>query len=243
MSSFIEEINFKVVPHHIAIIPDGNVRWAKSKNISSEQGHRKGVEVLENILDYCQNINIKIASIYAFSSENWKRPILERQILFNLIEEFFEKKIPKIIKKKARIKIIGNISAFNKKIKSLILDAQEVSKNNNDFLIQIALNYGGRQEILNACKMIANHLAEKNQSFDEIDDRIFNEYLYTNNIPDPDLLIRTGDTYRISNFLLYQIAYTEFYFFKKLWPDINLNDIKKAIKDFSERQRNFGGRS
>lgn len=232
----------KCLPQHIAIIPDGNGRWSRQKKVTTDKGHRKGIQVIEAILDYCQEIGIPYASIYAFSSENWKRPEAEKIFLFRLIKEFFTKKIPKIIKKNARIKIIGDITKFDTSIQKLLRKSEEKSKHNDAFLIQIALSYGGRNEIIRACKKIITDVR------DGFDPNLLNEesikpYLDTGLTPDPDFLIRTGGVYRTSNFLLYQMSYTEYYFSNTLWPDFTVEEFKKCLIEFSERERRYGGRN
>ena len=231
-----------IFPKHIAIIPDGNGRWSKKRKFNIGQGHRQGVAVIENILDHCREIGIPYVSIYAFSSENWSRPEAEKKFLFNLIEEFFTKKIPKIIEKEARIKIIGDVDRFSENIKRVLSQAELASEHNNKFLIQIALSYGGRDELVRGFKRMLK--AAKNNEFDP--DTLTEEnlkcYLDTGSIPDPDFLIRTGGVFRTSNFLLYQMSYTEYYFSDILWPDFTVDEFKKALRAFSERERRYGGR-
>ena len=232
----------KHLPKHIAIIPDGNGRWSKQRKLSTDKGHRQGVRVIEAILDYCQEIGIPYASIYAFSSENWKRPEMEKKFLFRLIKEFFTKKIPKIIKKNARIKIIGDVDQFDLAIQRLLHQSEQKSKHNDAFFIQIALSYGGRNEIVRACKKI---IADVKNGFDPdlLNEEKIKTYLDTGFTPDPDFLIRTGGVYRTSNFLLYQMSYTEYYFSNTLWPDFTVEEFKQALKEFSERDRRYGGRN
>ena len=231
------------LPQHIAIIPDGNGRWSKKRRFNIGKGHRQGVEVIENILDYCQQIGIPYASIYAFSSENWKRPESEKKFLFELIEEFFTTKIPKIIQKNARIKIIGDVTKFNKHIQSVLQKSEEQSKSNSQFVIQIALNYGGRDELVRCFKKLSAAIKSNNICLDAIDEQTLKPYLDTGTAPDPDLLIRTGGVFRTSNFLLYQMSYTEFFFSNTLWPDFTIEEFRQALEAFSERERRYGGRN
>ena len=234
--------NNDVLPRHIAIIPDGNGRWSKKNKFSISQGHRQGVHIIEEILDYCQKIGISYVSIYAFSSENWSRPEPEKIFLFKLIEEFFVKKIPEIIEKKARIKIIGDVSKFDENIRELLRAAEEKSKYNDKFLIQIALSYGGRDELLRSFKKMFKAVKNNQLDPDSLTEENIKFYLDTGSTPDPDFLIRTGGVFRTSNFLLYQLSYTEYYFSDTLWPDFTIDEFKEALKAFSERERRYGGR-
>ena len=231
------------VPRHIAIIPDGNARWSRNNALTIGQGHSRGVEVIEEILDYCQEIGVLSTTVYAFSTENWDRPQKEKIILFDLIEDFFTLKIPKIIEKKARIKIVGKIKRFPERVQKVLIQSEEKSSKNNDFLIQIALDYGGRDEIIRAAKKFATDVREGKADLDKLSEDGFSNYLDTHLSDDPDLLIRTGDTFRISNFLLYQMSYTEFYFTHTLWPDFSIQELKKAINEYIQRDRRYGRRS
>ena len=230
------------LPQHIAFIPDGNIRWAKKNKVSSAEGHRRGVEALEKVLDYCSELGVKIVSVYAFSSENWKRPAHEKKALFHLIEEFFTTRIDKIIKKNSRIKIIGDISKFSQKIQVILKESEKQSMKNNKFLIQIALNYGGRDEIIRAFKKMHLDINDKKLDLKKINEKVLSSYLDTGKTPDPDLLIRTGNCYRISNYLLYQLSYSEFYFCDTLWPDFKESHIDLALASFYRRERRYGAR-
>ncbi|HMA99411.1 MAG TPA: isoprenyl transferase [Spirochaetota bacterium] len=230
------------LPEHIAIILDGNGRWARKKKKTISYGHRKGVERAEKILEYASRLGIKIITLYAFSSENWQRPEAEKKVLFQLLETFFKKKIKKIIQKDCRVKIIGNTAPFSPRIKKLLKDTEKKTKNNKNSLIQIALSYGGRDEIIRAAKKCYRDLKNNKIKTSRLNEDTFKRYLDTGTCSDPDLLIRTGGEQRISNFLLYQIAYTEFFFSKVLWPDFTEKELDKAIKSYNNRERRFGAR-
>ena len=230
------------LPDHIAFIMDGNGRWSNKRNLTIEKGHKKGLETAENISEICDKLGIKYITLYAFSTENWKRSEDEIAGLFKLIEYFFKNKIKKIIKRKSRINIIGDISKFPANTKKYIKKAVSDTKTFKNKVINIALNYGSRAEIIRATKLIINDINKNKILLKNVNESNFNNYLYTKNIPDPDLLIRTAGEYRISNFLLYQIAYSELYITKTLWPDFNKDDIQKALNSYKKRNRKFGGR-
>ncbi len=227
---------------HIAFVLDGNGRWAKNKNLPLTDGHRKGLENLEKILDFCFHKGIKIVTLYAFSSENWKRSQQEKSILFDLLAYYFENKLHKIIKNNTKVKVIGNVKLFPEKIQETIFKTELASKENDQFLLQIALSYGGRDEIIRGIRRLFQAIENQEASIDELNENEFKAYLDTGKIPDPDLLIRTGGELRLSNFLLYQQAYTEFYFTSTLWPDFSPEELEEALECFSLRERRFGGR-
>lgn len=230
------------LPKHIAIIPDGNGRWAKSKALSVNEGHKAGMDALEKAIVYIRDLGVKYLTIYAFSSENWKREESERQGIFNLAEQFFSLKSSEIIDGRTKVSILGEIEPFPKFFKDILENVLEKTKNHKDFFLQIALNYGGRAEIIRAVKQIVAENKDGKLS-ESINEETFSKYLYTQGIPDPDLLIRTGDVYRVSNFLLYQSSYSELVFLKKYWPDITSEDIEAALEIYSKRERRFGGRN
>lgn len=233
-----DELEGMVIPESIAIILDGNGRFAERQGLPRKMGHKAGCEALEVILEETVRIGVKFLTVYAFSTENWKRSEEEIGALMNLFKIY----VPKIEKmaneNDVRVKFIGDISKFDSEIYKLCLEVEDKTKNNNKAVFSIAFNYGGRSEIVNALKNIIN---EKISS-DAIDEKLISEYLYTNTIKDPDLLIRTSGEYRISNFLLWQIAYSEMYFTDKLWPEFDKNELYKAIIDYNHRERRFGGR-
>ena len=218
---------------HVAIIMDGNGRWGLKQKKTRNAGHRAGLDTIEMIIKETLKYKINYLTLYTFSTENWKRPKKEINFLFKLLENFLLEKITLLTKNEIKLKIIGNQNKFNKKLKNLLKQSENITKKNKKLQINLALNYGSKSEILNAFKLIIKNkklLTEKN-----IEDN-----LYTKNIPNPDLLIRTGNTNRLSNFLLWQLAYTEIFFEKKLWPDFNLKDYKKILNKFRLLKRNFG---
>ncbi len=221
-------------PNHVAIIMDGNGRWGIKKKNSRNYGHKKGLEVVEKIILAAQKKNIKFLTLYVFSTENWKRPLNEIKYLFTLLEKYIDTELENLKKKKIKINVIGDISPFPKKLKSKISKVEKLTKNNDKIQINMALNYGSRQEIVRSFKIM------KKRSL-PINFKNFEKNLYTNGIPDPDILIRTGNTKRISNFLTWQIIYTEIFFEKKMWPDFNEKDFLRILKKFKLVRRNFGG--
>ena len=218
---------------HVAIIMDGNGRWGIRQNKSRNEGHRAGLNTVEMIINQCINHKIKFLTLYTFSSENWKRPKKEITFLFNLLENFLKKKIDKIIEKNIKLHFIGELNKLPLKLQKLIKRSEKETRDNQLLQINIALNYGSKIELINSINKIKKKRIKLNEK--NIDDN-----LYTKNIQDPDLLIRTGNTNRLSNFLLWQLAYTEIYFEKKLWPDFNKNDFQKILSKFKKIKRNFG---
>ena len=221
-------------PNHVAIIMDGNGRWGIKKKKSRNFGHKKGLEVVEKIISAALKKNIKFLTLYVFSTENWRRPLNEIKYLFRLLEKYIDREIENLKKKKIKIKVIGNISSFPKKLKNKISRVEKLTKDNHKIQINMALNYGSRQEIIRSFKIMKKKKLSINL-------KNFEKNLYTNNIPDPDILIRTGNTKRISNFLIWQIIYTEIFFEKKMWPDFNEKDFFRILKKFKLVRRNFGG--
>jgi len=218
---------------HVAIIMDGNGRWGIKNKNSRNAGHRAGLNSVESIIDECIKIKIKYLTLYTFSSENWKRPKKEINFLFNLLENFLSNKIDNLVKKKIKLKFIGEMNNLPKKLKKLIKISEKKTSKNSFLQINIALNYGSKNELIKAIKLI-------NKNKLKINEGNIQKNLFTNNIPDPEILIRTGNTKRLSNFLLWQIAYSEIFFEKKLWPDFNNKDFKKIIIKFKKIKRNFG---
>ena len=218
--------------NHVAIIMDGNGRWGLKHKNSRNAGHKKGLATLEKIIKETINNNIKFLTLYTFSTENWKRPEVEIRYLFNLLQTFLEKKIKKLNRNNIKIKFLGK-KKFGKKLNTLLSNAEKLTKNNNLLQVNLALNYGSKSEIINSI----NILKRKNLLISENN---ISKNLYTKNIPDPNILIRTGNTHRLSNFLLWQIAYTEIFFINKLWPDFNENDFLKIINKYKNIKRNFG---
>ena len=223
-----------ILPKHVAIIMDGNGRWGIQKKKSRNYGHSKGIEVVENIIEEAVSKKIKYLTLFTFSTENWKRPKSEIRFLISILEKYIKKELNNLIKKKIKLKIIGNLEKFPNSLKVKLRKAEKLTKLNNKIQLIIALNYGSKEEIINTVKKL------KNSSI-RINEKNISKNLYTKNIPDPDILIRTGNRNRLSNFLLWQLSYTEIYFVSKLWPDFTRKDFTKIIKDFSKVKRNFGG--
>ena len=218
---------------HVAIIMDGNGRWGKKHKNSRNAGHRAGLNTVEKIINSSIENKIKYLTLYAFSTENWKRPQNEIKFLFKLLNNFIDQKIDEFNRNDIKLKIIGNINIFNLKLKKKLIKSEEITKNNMRLQVNIALNYGSKSELINAFKKL------KKKKFN-INEKNLEKFLYTDKIPDPDILIRTGNTKRLSNFLLWQLAYTEIFFEKKLWPDFNKNDYCKILKKFKITKRNYG---
>ena len=221
-------------PKHVAIIMDGNGRWGIKKKKSRKYGHKKGIETVEKIISAAIQTKIKYLTLFVFSTENWRRPLNEINYLFNLLDSFIDKEINNIIKKKIKIKVIGDIKPFPKKLKNKIKNVEKITYLNDKIQINMALNYGSRQEIVNSLKKIK-------KNYLQINEKNINNNLYTSGIPDPEILIRTGNTNRISNFLTWQSIYSEIFFEKKMWPEFTKSDFFRIIKKFSKIDRNFGG--
>jgi len=215
--------------NHVAFIMDGNGRWGEKKGRGRNFGHLKGVEVVKKIVEISLKLKIPILTFYVFSSENWKRPKKEILYLFRLIKNYFDKEIHNIIREKIKINIIGDKKKLPIDIKRTLKKTIKLTNNNDKIIVNLAINYGSKNEILNTCKKIKKKINIKN----------FEQNLYTKNIPDPDILIRTGGRQRLSNFMLWQLAYSELYFLKKLWPDFNSNDLIKILKNYKNIKRNL----
>ena len=230
------------LPQHIAIIMDGNRRWARERGLNVSDGHKRGAETLENIARYCNNIGIKHLTVYAFSTENWKRAKEEVGALMSLLRFYLDKFAKQADTENMKIKVLGDISALDKGLQKSIESAIERTKNNTGLTFNIALNYGGRAELLKAFKEIASDVKNGIIDIDDISEDVVNSKLYTAGQPDPDLLIRTSGEIRTSNFLPWQLVYSEFYFVQKYWPDFDSSDIDEAIKVYQKRNRKFGGK-
>ena len=229
------------IPKHVAIIMDGNGRWAKKKRMPRNYGHTQGSKNVERICEDAYNIGIKYITVYAFSTENWVRPQEEVEALMKLLATYLETSIKTSAKNNMRVRVIGDTEKLSENIKKSIVALEEASKNNTGLNFQVAINYGGRDELLRAAKALALDITANKTDIDNIDETKFEQYLDTEGIPDPDLLIRTSGEQRLSNFLLWQLAYTEFYFTDVLWPDFNKKDLIKAVEYYSNRTRKFGG--
>ena len=221
------------VANHVAIIMDGNGRWALQKGKSRNYGHQCGLKAIEKIVDYSIKKKISYLTLFTFSSENWKRPKKEVNFLFKLLENYFKKNLLKVIRNGIKVKIIGNKSGLASNLRKIIKIAENKTRKNKKISVQLALNYGSKQEIINSMKIV-------NKKKQKITIKNFEKNLYTSGFPEPDILIRTGCQRRLSNFLLWQIAYTEIFFVKKMWPDFNDNDFQKILNKFKKIKRNFG---
>ena len=226
-----------ILPSHIAIIMDGNGRWGLKKYNDRNKGHYYGLLNINKVIEHCIKINIKYLSLYTFSTENWNRPKKEIDYLFFLFKYFYKKNFNKLNKNNIKIKFIGDLKNIPKDLKIIIKKIEDKTKNNDAITAIFAFNYGAKSELVNAFKNIIKNKTKVN----EINEELINNYLYTNNIPDPDILIRTGGEKRLSNFLLWQLSYAELFFINKNWPDFNFFDLKKVIKAFGVTKRKFGG--
>jgi undecaprenyl diphosphate synthase len=236
----INTIQKKALPQHIAIIMDGNGRWAKKRGLPRTIGHRAGVESLKKIVEACGEIGIKYLTVYAFSTENWKRPKEEVDTLMNLLVEYIEKELDTLDKNGVCIKPIGNLLELPENAKYQIYKAIEKTKNNHKLYLQIALNYGGRRELVHAIQGIVRDVSDGKLNRELIDEQVVSQYLYTAGIPDPDLIIRPSGEMRVSNFLLWQLAYAELWVTNVLWPDFRSEHLLQAIFEYQQRQRRFG---
>lgn len=228
------------LPRHIAIILDGNGRWAKKRGLPRTAGHAAGSENFRRIATYCKNIGVDYLTVYAFSTENWKRPSDEVKTIMKLLDKYLREAINTMERDKIRMKIFGDMNALSPELRALADKTNEISKRYEGFQANICLNYGGRDEILHAARRYAEELAA-GCTVGELSEERFSNYLYSAGIPDPDLLIRPGGEQRISNFLLWQCAYSEFYFTDVLWPDFDSRELDKAIAEYKRRDRRYGG--
>jgi undecaprenyl diphosphate synthase len=232
--------NELIVPKHVAIILDGNGRWAKKRMMPRNYGHTQGSKNVEKICEEAYEMGIQYLTVYAFSTENWRRPKEEVDALMKLLKSYLDTSIKTSTKNNMCVRVIGDKLKLDEELRSSIEALEEASRNNTGLKFQVAINYGGRDEILRAVRRLALDVKTNNTEIDHIDEEVFDKYLDTNDIPDPDLLIRTSGEQRLSNFLLWQSAYTEFYFTDVLWPDFNKKELKKAVEYYSSRSRKFG---
>ncbi|GAA3728079.1 MULTISPECIES: isoprenyl transferase [Flavobacterium] len=238
--NLIESIDHKNLPRHLAIIMDGNGRWAKQQGFMRAFGHENGTKSVKEIIKTSAKLGIEYLTLYAFSTENWNRPKLEVQALMKILINSLKKELVTLQENNIRLNAIGNLDKLPKTAQKELLDVMEKTKNNTRLTLTLALSYGSREELVNAVKSISDKVKNNIISIDTIDDSIINEHLYTQNLPDVDLLIRTSGEHRISNFLLWQIAYAELYFTNVLWPDFKDQDLYEAIISYQKRERRFG---
>ncbi len=228
---------FSLLPTHIAIIPDGNGRWAEKRGLSRQEGHREGIDNMYRMVEYLSEYDVPYLTLYGFSTENWRRPQEEIDGLFSMLTDFMVRVTPEIQKKGIRLRHIGNLDELPTDFRDSIIESVEATRTNTGLNLTIAFNYGGRAEIVSAIRRIVDAGIPSK----DIDETIIDKYLYTAGIPDVDLLIRTSDEYRLSNFLIWQSSYSEMYFTDVFWPDFGKKDIDKALEFYSRRKRRFGG--
>ena len=235
-----ETIDKNNLPNHIAIIMDGNGRWANIRRLPRIAGHREGVRTVRKITEICGELGIQTLTLYTFSWENWKRPMTEVSALMNLLASSLRKEVNNLMKNNVRFTFIGDINKFNQKIQNELLDAFQKTKNNSGLNLNLALSYGSRQEILYATRKLVEKVALGEINILDINEECFSKMLHTKDLTDPDLLIRTGGEFRLSNFLLWQIAYTEIHLTDRYWPEFEKQDLMNAIYDYQSRERRFG---
>jgi undecaprenyl diphosphate synthase len=228
------------IPQHIAIIMDGNGRWAKNQNKPRFMGHKAGVNSVEAIVKRCVELNVEVLSIFAFSSENWRRPSKEVSLLMELFAIALKQQIKRLHKNNIRLRVIGDLSKFSSSLQKQIQQAEQLTASNTGLIINVAANYGGRWDIANAVHKIAQKVKDNLLDVNSIDETTIDQFLMTASLPEPDLFIRTGGEQRVSNFLLWQLAYSEMYFTDTLWPDFDAEELDKAISSFANRERRFG---
>ncbi|HCL90617.1 MAG TPA: isoprenyl transferase [Candidatus Atribacteria bacterium] len=230
------------LPQHLAIIMDGNGRWAEKKGLPRSAGHREGAKTVKRVITSCLNLNIPILTLFAFSTENWKRPKNEINYLLKLFERVLNKEKENLIKNNIKIKFIGRLNELPDSLNKTMNELSKSTRKNNKLILNIAINYGGRAEIVDAFKSIALKIVENKINIKEINENIIGDNLYTRNLPDPDLLIRTAGEMRVSNFMIWQVAYTEFWVTPIFWPDFSENNLIEAIINFQKRVRKYGGK-
>jgi undecaprenyl diphosphate synthase len=234
------DLKRELLPKHVAVIMDGNGRWAKRQGLPRIMGHKRGVDALKDLLRCCQDWGIGALTAYAFSTENWKRPQDEVEFLMTLFQRVLRQEMREMVEENVQIKFVGNLQALPRVLQDEITRSMEETKNNRGIQFTVAKNYGGRQEILQACQAIADQVQQGLLQPDQIDEATFERHLYTAGICDPDLLIRTSGEMRISNFLLWQIAYAEIYITETLWPDFDRTEFHRALCAYQQRERRFG---
>lgn len=238
--ALMNQIDLKRLPRHIAIIMDGNGRWAKKRMLPRVEGHRRGVKTVDKIVTLCTEMHIEALTLYSFSDENWNRPRSEIDALMKILDQYLNKELDRMMRENIRFNTIGRIHELPQSIQKLIRHSEDVTRNNDGLILTLALSYGGRQEIVDATKNIVRQVQEGSLSIEDIDFPVLENSLYTHDLPELDLLIRTSGEKRISNFLLYQMAYTELHYTQVLWPKFTEDDLLRAIIDFQSRERRFG---
>jgi len=236
----VKELKKNIIPEHVAIIMDGNGRWADRRKLPRYAGHKAGVEALKEVIKTCVQLGIKFLTVYSFSIENWQRPKDEVNFLLSLFLESLKEELETLNKSGVRVFLVGDRKLIPHEILEAFENAEKKTANNNKLFFNIAFNYGSRQEIIEAAKKICKATTRNDINIEKLDEKTFSDYLFTKGCPDPDFLIRTSGEYRVSNFLLWQIAYCEFYFVKTLWPDFKRKNFLKAIYYYQQRNRRFG---
>lgn len=235
------DLDQEKLPKHIAIIMDGNGRWAQKRNLPRSVGHRAGVESLRKIVTMAVEVDLPVLTVFAFSTENWKRPLEEINVLMYLLVEYLKKELKRLKRNGVRFRSLGDIAALPEKVVKEIIKAEKETADNTGLMFNVALNYGSRSEILRAAQTLVKQIELGMVQTEEVDEKLFSSLLFTAGLPDPDLLIRPSGEIRISNFLLWQIAYSEIWLTDVLWPDFSENDLYQAVKDYQKRKRRFGG--
>ena len=231
----------KNIPGHVAIIMDGNGRWARQRGLPRIFGHRAGVKSVEEVIKAAKESGVNILTLYAFSTENWKRPKNEVSALFKLLENYIDGQADALVKNNIRLSVIGKLEGLPDSVRDKLNGVMDRTRDNTSLILNLALNYGARTEIVDAVRAIIKDCASGRVKPEDIDEKSFSDYLYTRDLPDPDLLIRTSGEMRLSNFLLWQLSYSELYISRKLWPDFKGKDLLKAIEEYRKRQRRYGG--
>ena len=241
MDNMFFDIDMENLPKHIAIIMDGNGRWAKKRFLPRTAGHKAGVETVRTVITECKRLGIKHVTLYTFSTENWKRPALEVETLMTLLQSYLKKEVAELNRNNVKLTAIGDIEKLPKSCLEELKKAMELTKNNDGPNLNLALNYGGRYDITNAVKQISRDIENHKLNSESITEETIKNYLSTKSIPDPDLVIRTSGEQRLSNFLLWELAYAELYFTDVFWPDFDEKELQKAIYAYQTRDRRFGG--
>jgi len=236
-----KSLDMKKLPKHIAIIMDGNGRWADRRNLPRVAGHKAGIDSVQEVVEICGELGIQVLTLYAFSAENWRRPPLEINALMKLLLDQLHEQTPDLNEKNVRVNVIGDTDRLPRKVIYELQRSIDVTKNNTGLILNLALSYGGRQEILRATKSIVSEVESGKLKLSDINEDVFAKYLYTSELPDPDIIIRTSGELRISNFLLWQCAYSEFYITDVLWPDFRKKHLLLALISYQRRKRRFGG--
>jgi undecaprenyl diphosphate synthase len=229
------------LPKHVAIIMDGNGRWAKKRHLPRTAGHKRGLETVDEIVESAVRLGIKVLSLYAFSTENWKRPEGEVNMLMHALNYYLKNNLNKLMKNNIKLRTMGDVSEFPEYVRKSLIKVKEKTGNNSGMILNLALNYGSRVEIIEAAKKVVGQVLSDKIKIKDLNEDSFSEFLYSYGLPDPDLLIRTSGEMRISNFMLWQLSYAELYFCDKFWPDFGREDFKDAILEYQKRERRFGG--